>query len=149
MYPTIENITANVNKTVTLVVVSDVKLRGGKSNPMQGHITKSSLVDVHILGNGEYEKVMKETVDSKFESKGRTWGTRRPDGLIEHKGELYVEVQIVEPIARVYFLDGEVIKKEEIIGLDEKARTEDVIVCTYKVNNIRSIIPGNEKVTEF
>lgn len=150
MIATTQNIVENMNKLVTIVVVSDVKLKGGKANPMQGHVTKSSLLEVRLLGNGEYDKMMKENVDSSFVSKPRAWGTRREDGLIEHKGELYVEVSIEDPIARVFFLDGDVIKMEDIEGYEDPEYTDDpVIVRTYKLKNVKAIIPGNDTSTEF
>lgn len=133
-----------LDQEVVISYVSAVKLTGGKSNPQQGHITKvTSNLLVTLIGNsGEYKKRMQENVDPNFTPKALPWGVRNTDGLIEHKGELYVQFLVEGRGTSTYFLDENPIDKSAIIGLQpsakEKETDNDVVLRCVKVSSLLS-----------
>lgn len=115
-------------------------LTGGKKNEQQGRITKTTTnLQVYFTKPGEYEQKMREAGNEDFVSQVNKWGTYRPDGLIEHNGELYVQLIITGPGKSQYFLDGKPIDKTEIVGLKPSAPVRDVSVIRLKLNAITSV----------
>ena len=121
------------------------KLTGGKSNPMQGKVTKlteGNVVMMFTSGKGYYNMVNRRlkkqlndlsipmpseelferiSSDNKFTPGKRVWGVRIPDSpFIEHKGEKYLECIFLKPGTPKYFLDGTEISKDKVQGLPIK-----------------------------
>lgn len=136
-------------KTQTLV-----NLTGGKSNPQQDRVTKKNESVVMVFQNKKqnaYDNMVKRRLEQEgkdpesFVLGPRKWGNRLQGcPLVEHKGQYYLEViYINSPNFVEYYLDGNPIKKENIIGLPE--RKEDngqagldnkVVIRTYKLSSI-------------
>lgn len=141
---------------------TDVKLRGGKKNPMQGRVTKKHIgatVMVFQNKNGSaYDKMVRRRLEQEgkdpdsFELSPRAWGTRL-EGIpfVEHNGAHYLEVIFIRPGESSYFLDGKPIDKDRIEGLPEpkegsQGGLEDkVVIRTYALSSIRKLrIDGAE-----
>lgn len=146
----------NGNTFAALDCITEVKLKGGKKNPMLGRVTK------HTTGNRVQLftsfKGYKNMVNRRLAAEGKTpdfepkplpWGTRIEDSpLIEHNGKFYLQVIFQKGGESVYYLDNQIIDKDKIEGLDEKEITsgrqnlEDentVIVRTFALDSIREI----------
>jgi hypothetical protein len=140
---------------VEVDTTTKVKLKGGKSNPMQDRITKKTIGAKMMLfsnvGNDAYEKMVRTRMESEgkdpesFELKPRAWGTRIENTpFVEHKGNYYIELYHVESGKTVYFLDDAEIEKDDIEGLEDKKINEEsqggiankVIVRTYSMDSI-------------
>jgi hypothetical protein len=83
----------------------------------------------------------------------RAWGSRVPNlPLVEHNGQLYLEVIFLRAGTVEYFLDGVVINPANIIGLKDVSKSSDhqgldnkVIVRDYKESSIMALrINGQE-----
>jgi hypothetical protein len=112
-----------------------VDLTGGKSNPMQGRVTKRSTgnsVMVFQNKNGSaYVSMVQRRLVAEGKSAGdytpqpRKWGERLPNTpIVRHKGKdlntkYYLEVIFLKAGTSEYFLDGAPIDKADIIGLKE------------------------------
>jgi hypothetical protein len=154
----------NVNGAsfVGIDTLTEVKLTGGKKNPMQGRITKTMIgASVMVFQNKNsngYEnmverRLIQEGKDPTAFSLGqRAWGTRIPDmPIVEHfkdgATKYYLEVIFLKPGKVEYKLDGAHISEFEIEGLPE--RNEDaesqggldnkVIIRTFAADSITEI----------
>jgi hypothetical protein len=142
---TAEKLIELMGNVISIVVESPVKLKGGKSNPHQGHVTKRSNPVIRVLGNGDYQTRVNEVMESQgkeYTFGARAWGQRTPEGLIEHKGELYVEGELIETLSVEYFLDGKPVEKQDIFGLETKAHQGPINIVTYKISNIKTMFYG-------
>jgi hypothetical protein len=154
----------NVNGAsfVGIDTLIEVKLTGGKKNPMQGRITKrmvgaSVMVFQNKNSNG-YEnmverRLIQEGKDPTAFSLGpRLWGTRIPNmPIIEHfkdnETKYYLEVIFLKPGKVEYKLDGAPIDEADIEGLpvvksDPEAQgglDNTVIVRTFSADSITEI----------
>jgi hypothetical protein len=140
---------------------TEVKLRGGKANPMQDRITKRVIgsrvmVFQNKKSNG-YENMVKRRLENEgknpanFTLSERKWGVRVPDMPIvtnetEAGTEYYLEVIFLEAGEPEYLLDGNPIGKDEIEGLPPvPAKTgqgglnDQVIIRTYKAESILAV----------
>lgn len=143
------------NTFVGLTTETDVKLSGGKKNPMQGEITKRTVSSVQVFTNqngSAYAAKVQRGLDKEgdgvtFELSPRAWG-ERIDGtpFVTHKGEDYLEVIFNKVISTEYFRNGKPIDKDAIEGLPaakpegKQGGLEDkVIIRTYKFSSIREI----------
>lgn len=143
--------------------VTEVKLKGGKKNEMQGRVTKvmeGAAVQIFARGGSEggYEnkvnrRLNKEGVEVEFEVGPRTWGERRPNlPIVEHNGQQYLEVIFEKPGNSHYLLDGQPIQAAEIIGLDEGpiqageqgGLDDKVMIRTFKFDSITGIRIGGK-----
>lgn len=136
---------------------TDVKLKGGQKNPMQGRVTKAMRgARVMAFQNKEingYDAIIKRRLiaegknPNSFVLGKRAWGTRIPNlPIVEHFKDgdthYYLEVIYLEPGHVEYFLDGNPIAKSAIIGLEEKAEGEQgglddtVIIRSFKADSI-------------
>lgn len=145
---------------VGLDTVTDVKLTGGKANPMQGRVQKHTTgarVQVFSKGGeeGGYARMVRRRLDAQpgtngeaFDLSPRAWGTRI-DGTcyVEHKGAYYMEVIFINAGTTHYTLDGNVIAKADIVGLPAEREVDEdaqgglaeenrVIIRTYKMDSI-------------
>ena len=143
----------------------DVKLFGGKKNPMQGRVTKltedSNVIVFSNVEHSPYEAMVKRRMlaegkdPAEFTVGKRAWGSRVDRSpFIEHNGKYYLEVIFKNSGKSSYFLDGNPIEKEMIEGLEnpkqkesdedeeDKAQggiSEKVIVRTYSLDSIKGL----------
>lgn len=147
---------------------TQVKLKGGKKNPMQNRVTKrTERANVMLFSNTKdsgYVSMVKKRMIAEgkdpdtFEPKPRRWGTRIGNSpFIEHNDKKYLECFFISPGKSTYYLDDEEIDKEDIEGLDIKPKETEaqkesqggiedkVVIRTFDVNSIESItIKGKE-----
>lgn len=155
---TIQEIMKDVNGTtfISLDTITPVKLRGGKSNPLQGRVTKvvtgsNVMVFQNKQINGYQAMVQrrleKEGKVTEFTLSPRAWGERVKDTpFVEHNGNLYLEVIFLKCGDVKYLVDGEEFFGD-IEGLDVGEKVEayqgglddKVIIRTYKVENITAV----------
>jgi hypothetical protein len=148
---------------------TNVKLTGGKANPLQGRVTKrvrgSNVMVFQNKKSSGYEAMVmrrleKEGKDpSTFALSPRAWGTRLSGApLVEHKGSYYVEVIFLKPGTTEYLVDGHVTAKEDITGLTERTHADEatqgglndkVIIRTYKADSIKSIVIDGERYDDL
>jgi hypothetical protein len=136
-YYNLREIFANVNGSsfVGLDTESVVSLKGGKKNEQQGRVTKRTLgsqvmVFTNQESNGYENMVQRRLIEegkdpTSFKVGERVWGKRVPNlPIVEHEKDgvikEYLEVIFLKAGTSEYFLDGLPIKKEDIIGLQEK-----------------------------
>jgi hypothetical protein len=144
---------------------TEVKLLGGKKNPMLGRVTKvmkggNVLLFSNSNSNG-YNNMVRRRLEKEgknpegFKLGKRVWGERVPETpMVLHKGELYMEAIFNQAPTQVqYLLDGEPIAKEDIIGLKEKPEegkqgglSDKVVIRTYKLSSIRKLKAGANSV---
>lgn len=147
---------------------SVVTLTGGKANPQKGRVTKRTIgSNVVIFQNKQtngYDAMVKRRLEAEgkdpesFELGPRAWGTRLFGlPLVEHEknGELkyYFEVIFMKAGKSEYFLDGQPIAKEDIIGLPSKVEDDGgqgglenkVIIRTYALDSIIAIRINHEE----
>ena len=144
------------NTFVGLTTETNIKLTGGKKNPMQGEVTKRTVSSVQIFTNqngSAYAAKVQRGLDnegegSTFKLSPRTWGERvEGTPFVTHKGTDYLEVIFNKVIGTPeYFRNGTPIAKDAIEGLP-KAKPESkqggledkVIIRTYKFESIKEI----------
>ena len=140
-----QQVLANLGQEVHITYLKDEKLAGGKKNPHQGRITKLVRnLPVQLVAPGDYQKARQGAGQEDFQAQARKWGTRRPDGLIEHNGELYIEYIAKGPGQKSqYFCDGQPIDKSEIQGLAPSVTKSDessgVTLRALKLSTIKNI----------
>jgi len=114
-----------------------VSLLGGKKNEQVGRVTKTTQNHpVTLIGNGGGYEAAQKAKDPNFVLGERRWGNRNAAGLIEHKGELYVEYMSRGKGQTTYFLDGQPIDKAEIVGLPKYV---DSPIRCLKVSSLTAI----------
>jgi len=136
-----------------LDTVTEVKLKGGKKNLMQGRVTKKTTgakAFVNFGGGSLYEKLVKEGLEkegkdpSEFVMKPRAWGTRiEGTPFVQHNDKYYIECFFVSSGESTYLVDGEV-TDEEIEGLPVKSVSDEsqggleekVIIRTFSLDSI-------------
>jgi len=152
----------NGSSFIGIDTLTDVKLTGGKSNPMQGGVQKATIgSSVMIFSNknsNAYENMVTRRLVAEgknpktFELQPRTWGERIANSpLVVHKDEYYLEVIFLKAGETSYFFNGKPIKKDLIQGMPEKSEGGEqgglenkVIIRTYKVNSIARITINKE-----
>lgn len=162
----IREILSEVNGTtfISINTNTDVKLAGGKKNPLQGKVNKVTvgsnvMVFTNSQKNGYYEMVKRRLGKEgknpeSFELSPRTWGTRL-EGIpfVEHKGEHYLEVIFLHKGKSHYEVNGVVTSKDQIEGLpttkeegNQGGLENKVVIRTFKVSSITSITINKEKI---
>jgi hypothetical protein len=161
------------SQIIGLDTLVEVKLTGGKKNPMQGRVKKMTTGNLVMLfknGNGYKNMVTRrlkkqfsdiittmeifERISSPTWTPGeRAWGERVPKSpFIEHKGKLYLDTIFIRPGKSTYYLDGVEIEKDQIIGLPEKNEGDQgglidkVIVRTFALESIIKIRKGKKEM---
>ncbi len=152
---------------------TSVKLTGGKKNPLQDKITKTTKgVNVILFGGTDqsgYENMIKRRLADEgkdpdsFTLGARAWGTRVGQSpIIEHNGKYYLECIFVNPGKSVYLNEGVEINKEDIQGLPETKEKEPakegealgnsdlenkVVIRTFSLDSIKAIrLKGKELI---
>ena len=165
------------SKIIGLDTIVSVKLSGGKKNPMQGRVkkmTEGNIVMIFTSAEG-YKNMVNRRLRKQFEEIGltpdqilegmespdfqpgnRPWGTRLESSpIIEHNGKLYLECIFLKPGQSKYFLDGEEIQKESIIGLEDKKEGSQggllnkVIFRTYLLESIIKIRKSKKEILGY
>lgn len=168
---TIESAIASVDgaSIANIDTITEVKLTGGKKNPLQGRVQKRTVGSQVMMftnknSNGYENMVRRRLVQEgknpeTFELKPRAWGTRVEDSpLIEHtnaKGEYseYIEVIFLKSGTTEYLVDGQVTPKDEIEGIPaskvyetQQGGLEDqVVIRSFKLDSIESIRIGGQE----
>lgn len=142
--------------------LTEVKLLGGKKNPMQGQITKqmtgASVMAFQNKTINGYEAMIQRRLVAEgkdpatFVLGERAWGVRIPNlPIVEHtKDEVttyYLEVIFLKPGQVQYFHNGMPIAKGDIIGLNEPAVDPDaqggldnqVVIRAFKAESITEL----------
>ena len=133
----LETHTLNNPSEVILNIETLCRVTGGKSNPMQGRVTKRYDVVAELSMKDLYLKKMRED-DPDFVVGQRKWGTRVGTGcMIEHKGKQYMECFIKEFRSGIlYYLDGVPINRKDITGFPPPRENNTRIAC-YSVDSIK------------
>jgi hypothetical protein len=153
----IRELLKNVNggTFISIDTITPVTLKGGKSNPFQGRVTKevtgSNVMVFQNKTTNAYENMVnrrlnKEGKSTTFEVGPRAWGTRIANTpFVEHKGQLYLEVIFLAAGERRILVDGRPFNGT-IQGMDEKEESahqgglnDKVIIRTYNVAHIERI----------
>lgn len=143
---------------VGLDTLTQVKLRGGRKNPMQGRVTKmmtgAQVMCFSNTNGSAYDAMVRRRLEQEgkdpasFELSPRAWGERVPNtSFVEHKGQVYLEVIALRPGKIEYLLDGQLISKTDIEGLEERETNPEgqgslsnkVIVRTFALENITAM----------
>ena len=141
-------------RPVSIVYSSTPKLKGGKKNPQQGRIRKTTnaVVTLGSAGNYGLRKVSEGEYETVAEVKSRAWGERVGETcIIEHKGALYLEFYPDGDSHTSYFLDDSPIAKSDIDGLPSSRRQDvlkgdgshgetEVKPTTVKLDNVSSVV---------
>jgi hypothetical protein len=165
------------SKIIGLDTIVNVKLSGGKKNPMQNRVkkmTEGNIVMIFTSAQG-YKNMVNRRLRKQFEEIGltadqilegiespdfepgkRAWGTRLESSpIIEHNGKLYLECIFIKAGKSKYFLDGEEIDKESIIGLEDKKEgtqgglIDKVVVRTYALESIIKIRKSKKEILGY
>ena len=161
----VKEIFADVRGTAFIGIdtLSNVALKGGKKNPLQGRVQKKvegSNVMIAFGDGSVYENLVKRRMIAEgkdpetFVLKSRAWG-KRIDGtpFIEHKDKHYLECIFKHAGNVTYLVDGVETPAEEIECLDlrsdepEEKETDEgqggienkIIIRTYSLDSIQHI----------
>ena len=157
-------INENVNGAtfVALDTVTEPRLKGGKSNPHKGRVTKVMTgANVMVFQNKSingYDAMVKRRLEKEGKNPGdfklspRAWGHRIPNTpFVEHNGQLYLEVIFLSSGTVHYELDGVQVDPAEIQGLEltkqegnQGGLSDKVIIRTFKVDNIKRVTINKE-----
>lgn len=151
---------------IGLDTLTEVTLKGGKKNPMQGRVRKQTLgANIMAFSNKNvngYEAMIERRLiaegkdPASFVLGERKWGMRLPDmPIITHEKDgvtkFYLEVIFLYPGKSTYFLDGKPIPKADIEGLNDSEPGEQgglenkVIIRTFAAESIIALrIDGKE-----
>jgi hypothetical protein len=143
----------NGNTVVGLTTRTNVTLKGGKKNPLQGRVTKV-MEDANVMVfqnknvNG-YENMVKRRLSKEgkdaesFVLGSRVWGTRiAGTPVVEHNGKQYLEAIFLNSGKVHYEVDGKTVPMSEITGLESVTEGEQggldnkVIVRTFAEDSI-------------
>lgn len=140
-------------KEVRISFVSDVKLTGGKKNPLQGLVEKEVLkARVELTRKDTYSNEVKARLISEgknpdeFKVQKRPWGTRIGDSpIIEHKGNKYLECIFLNnpDVAAKYYVNGYEHDPSLIEGFrnvnESKELVNSIILRCIKFENLTEI----------
>ena len=148
---------------VGLDTETQVKLKGGKKNPMQGRVTKrmegATVMCFSNTDSNAYENMVKRRLVAEgknpdnFTLGERAWGQRIVGTpFVEHNGKHYVEVIFVKSGDTAYFLDGQPIAKANIEGLEDAPESngqggldDKVVLRTFALDSVIALrANGNE-----
>lgn len=162
--------TDNVNGTtfVSMDTQTNVKLTGGKKNPLQGRVTKRQVGSVvMVFQNKNITSGYEQMIHRRLEKEGkdpqsfvlseRKWGTRlKGSPFVEHKGEYYLEVIFLHGGRVAYFVDDIETNPSVIEGLPQKKSEGEqgglenkVVIRTFKVSSIKSLTINKQTFTDL
>jgi hypothetical protein len=149
---------------ISLDTLTDVKLTGGKKNPLQGRVQKATRgANVMVFNSTEqngYENMIKRRMaeegkdPSTFVLGKRAWGQRiEQSPFIDHNGKKYLECIFVSPGKSVYLVDGVETDKDDIEGIPVVKENEEsqggienkVVIRSFSLDSITAVkINGSE-----
>lgn len=141
---------------VGMDTLTEVKLKGGKKNPMQGRVTKrmtgAQVMCFSNTNGSAYEAMVKRRLVAEgkdagdFQLSPRAWGERiQGTPFVEHNGRHYLEVIFLRAGAVEFLLDGKQIAREDVEGLDEGQAGEQgglenkVVIRTFALEGITAL----------
>ncbi len=149
----------------------EVPLTGGKNNPMQGRVTKRTTGSSVMLFQNKATNAYKAMVERRlvtegkdpasFELQPRKWGERLPNTpIVRHTKDqvikYYLEAIFMRAGESEYFLDGQHINKDQVIGLPvtkpsgQGGLENQVIIRSYALDSIRAMrMVGHEFTGKF
>jgi hypothetical protein len=145
--------------------VTQVKLKGGKKNPLQGRVTKKTQGSTVMLftnkNSNSYSNMVKRRLEQEgkdvesFELKPRAWGQRIENSpFVEHKEKKYLECIFIKGGKSVYMIDDKEADVVSIEGLDiTKPSAESqggldnkVVIRTFAIDSINKMRVFGEKI---
>ena len=164
-----ELINNNVNGSTFISIDTEtgVKLKGGKSNPLQGRVTKrttgSNVMVFQNKSTNGYENMVERRLisegkdPSEFKLQPRKWGTRIDNTpFVEHKGQYYLEVIFLSAGDTEVLVDGEVADKSTIEGYpttkvegNQGGLDNKVIVRSFKIDSIDTIRINKQQYSDL
>lgn len=152
----------NGNTIISMDTATKPVLKGGKSNPLQGRVTKvikgSQVMVFQNKNVSGYENMVnrrlaQEGKDADFEVGPRAWGTRVPNTpIVEHKGKRYLEVIFLKAGEVEYQIDGKVVDAA-LVGEVPSSNGEQgglgnkVIIRTFAEESITRVKINGETYT--
>lgn len=142
---------------VGMDTLTEVKLKGGRKNLLQGRVTKrmtGAQVMCFSNQNGSaYEAMVRRRLEqegkdpSSFELSPRAWGERiQGTPFVEHKGKHYLEVIFLRAGQVEFLVDNQVVSRDEIEGLDEPRDAGEqgglenkVIIRTFALEGVTAL----------
>ncbi len=141
---------------ISLDTETEVKLTGGKSNPLQGRVTKVTIrSNVMVFQNKHqngYDNMVRRRLEKEgkdpttFELSPRAWGVREHGTpFVNHNGNEYLEVIFLKCGDVHYRVDGVPTARELIPGLPTSQEAHQgglenkVIIRTFAVESILAI----------
>ena len=143
--------------------ITEVKLTGGKKNPMKDRVTKhtsGNRVQLFTSHKG-YQNMVNRRLEAEgkvanFEPAALPWGTRVEDSpIIEHNGKFYLQCIFIKGGNSTYKLDNADIDKDKIEGFPASTQSagrtgledgNEPIVRTFALDSIREIRMMGETV---
>lgn len=145
----------NGNTIINITTETVLPLLGGKKNPMKDRVMKvttgtNCMVFQNKSVNGYAAMVQRRLAaegKGDFQLGERKWGTRVPElPVVEHEGNMYMEVIVLRTGVVHYELDGKVIQpheiqgfKDEYIGGEQGGLDNKVTIKCYKFDSLRAI----------
>lgn len=160
----LKDLMKSVNGTtfISIDTVTEVKLAGGKKNPLQGRVQKRGvghkvMVFQNKSVNG-YEAMVQRrlTAEGKdpanFQLSPRVWGERiAGTPFVEHNGQTYLEVIFLKPGKTEMLVDGQVFNDiidglpAEAINAEQGGLDNKVIIRTFKIDSLKAITINKQR----
>lgn len=164
---TLRNLMENVNGStfISLDTITPVKLTGGKSNPLQGRVTKKTtgsnvMVFQNKKGSNSYSNMVNRRLEKEgkiptFEVGPRTWGTRIPETpFVQYKDSEYLEAIFLKSGKSEYLVDGspfdgeiEGLPVKELPDGSQGGLSNKVVIRTINIEHIQSVTISHTKLT--
>ena len=147
----------NGNTIISMDTVTKPVLKGGKSNPLQGRVTKimrgASVMVFQNKNTNGYEAMVKrrlekEGKDTNFKVGPRAWGTRvEGTPIVEHNGKTYLEVIFLRPGHVEYQIDGvtvdaDMVGEQPSSNGDQGGLDNKVFIRTFAEDSITRLKVG-------
>ena len=157
----------NGNTIMSITTSTNVKLQGGKKNPLQGLVRKiTEKTNVMIFTNQQingYEAMVERRLKAEgkdpasFVLGPRVWGHRLPETpFVEHKGNHYLEVITLRGGKVHYEVDGIPTKRNMIQGLPDEPIAprqgnldNKVKIRVYSVESITKMVVDKHEYTNI
>lgn len=166
-YDSLKEVLESVNGSTFAGIdtVTQVKLKGGKKNPLQGKVSKITKGSTVMLFTNKKSNGYVNMIKRRLEKEGkdpesfilspRVWGERVANTpFVEHNGKVYMECIFLKTGKTSYIVDGEEVEKENIEGLPEVNQNDDsqggvenkVIIRTYAIESIEKLRVMGEEI---
>lgn len=154
----------NGGSFISLDSYTEITLKGGKSNPLNGRVFKrvtgANVMVFQNKNNSAYDAMVRRRLVAEgkdpdtFELSERRWGTRIPnEPIVQHNNGMYLEVIFLRPGIVEVLVDGDVITDPYYVipGYDRKEEADQgglgnkVIIRTYKFESIKAITIDHQR----